>query len=146
MPEVVDARTRTLAVVPLFSGLPHETMKRIAEVACDFEAPAGFVLIEAGTAGSGMFVLEEGRVDVHTHAGHVELGPGEAIGELALLTARGVRTARVQAKTPVRCLAIARDDFQTILDADHGLALWLLETVATRLADAPSGLTSARVE
>ena len=136
MAEVVDARTTTLAVVPLFAGLPQETMRRIAEVACDFDAPAGFVLIESGTPGSGMFVLEQGRVDVHTHAGHVELGPGESIGELALLTSRGVRTARVQAKTPVRCLAISRDDFRTLLDSDHGLALWLLETVATRLADA----------
>jgi CRP-like cAMP-binding protein len=130
----VDSRTRTLVGVPLFSGLPHETMRRIAEAACDFDVPAGQLLIEANAPGSGMFVIEEGTVEVHTHTGNYALGAGEAIGELALLTAEGVRTARVQATTPVRALAIARDDFQTILADDHGLALWLLKTVAGRLA------------
>jgi CRP-like cAMP-binding protein len=131
----MDARTRTLAGVPMFSGVPVETMRRIAEAACDFDVPAGHVLIEANMPGSGMFVIAEGAVEVQTHTGTFELGPGEAIGELALLTAEGVRTARARATTPVRALALARDDFRTILADDHGLALWLLETVATRLAD-----------
>jgi CRP-like cAMP-binding protein len=130
----VEARTRTLASVPLFSGVPAETMRRIAEAACDFDCPAGQLLIEANAPGSGMFVIEEGSVEVQTHTGTFQLGPGEAIGEIALLTAEGLRTARVRAATPVRALALARDDFRTILADDHGLALWLLETVATRLA------------
>jgi CRP-like cAMP-binding protein len=136
----VEARARTIGAVPLFAGLPHETMMRVAAVAAVFDAPSGHVLIEANTAGSGMFVIENGVVEVHTRSRTLQLGAGEAVGELALLTARGLRSARVQAKTRVRCLAIARDDFQTILADDHPLALWLLETVATRLADVSSGV------
>ena len=142
MPASLAARTRTLSDVPLFQGLPQATMRRIARVAADFEVPAGHVLIEANTAGSGMFVLEEGVVLVQMRGRKaLELGPGQAVGELALLTAAGLRTARVQAKTPVRCLAIARDDFRTLLAEEPKLTLWLLETVATRLAraSAPSG-------
>ena len=135
----VDSRTRTLIAVPLFSGLPDDTMRRIAEVACDFDAPAGQLLIEANAPGSGMFVIEEGTVEVHTHTGTFKLGPGECIGELALLTAEGVRSARAQAVTPVRALALARDDFREILDDDHGLALWLLEIVARRLVQVSAG-------
>jgi CRP-like cAMP-binding protein len=132
----VAARVRTLHGVPLFQGLPQATMRRIAQAASHFEAPAGHVLIEANTAGSGMFVLESGRVVVQTRGRRpLELGPGQALGELALLTAKGVRSARVQAITPVRCLAIGRDDFRTLLDEEPKLVLWLLETVATRLAD-----------
>jgi CRP-like cAMP-binding protein len=138
----VEARTRTLVAVPLFSGLPHETMLRIAEVACDFEVPAGQLLIEANQPGSGMFVIEEGSVEVHSHTGTFHIGPGEAIGELALLTAEGVRSARAQATTPVRALARARDDVRTILDHDHPLALWLLEIVARRLAEVSAGQTA----
>jgi CRP-like cAMP-binding protein len=138
----VDSRTRTLIAVPLFSGLPDDTMRRIAEVACDFDVPAGQLLIEANAPGSGMFVIEEGTVEVHTHTGTFRLGPGECIGELALLTAEGVRSARAQATTPVRALAIARDDFRAILDDDHGLALWLLEIVARRLVQVSAGQTS----
>ena len=129
-------RRRTISVVPLFAGLPEETISRIAACATAFDVPAGHVLIETEMAGSGMFVIADGVVEVHTRTRTVELGAGQAVGELALLTERGVRSARVQAKTPVRCLAIARDDFQSILADDHGLALWLLETVATRLAEA----------
>ena len=111
-------------------------MQRIAQAASHFEAPEGHVLIEANTAGSGMFVLEEGRVVVQMRGRRpLELGPGQALGELALLTAKGVRSARVQAMTPVRCLAIARDDFRTLLEQEPTLVLWLLETVATRLAE-----------
>jgi CRP-like cAMP-binding protein len=137
VPASIAARTRTISGVPLFQGLPHATMRRIAWVAADFEVPAGHILIEASTAGSGMFVIEEGVVVVQTRSRRaLELGPGEAVGELALLTAAGLRTARVQAKTPVRCFAIARDDFRTLLTQEPKLTLWLLETVATRLADA----------
>jgi CRP-like cAMP-binding protein len=132
----IAARTRTLSDVPLFQGLPQTTMRRIAQVASHFEAPAGQVLIEANTAGSGMFVLEEGRVGVQVRGRRpIELGPGEAFGELALLAAKGVRSARVQATTPVRCLAIARDDFRRLLEQEPKLVLWLLETVATRLSE-----------
>jgi CRP-like cAMP-binding protein len=138
----VESRTRTLVAVPLFSGLPHETMLRIAEAACDFEVPAGQLLIEANTPGSGMFVIEEGSVEIHSHTGTFHAGPGEAIGELALLTAEGVRSARAQAVTPVRALALARDDFRELLDDDHGLALWLLEMVARRLAQVSAGQTA----
>src|SRR4051812_33182101 len=130
---------RTLSAVPLFAGLADETMRRIAEVACDFDVPAGHVLIEANTPGSGMFVIEEGTVLVHAHSGDLELGAGQAVGELALLTASGVRTARVQATTAVRALALARDDFRRLLEGDAKLAIWLLETVATRLSDVARG-------
>jgi CRP-like cAMP-binding protein len=135
MPSSLDARTQTISSIRLFAGLPHETMQRIAELAGPFEVPAGHVLIEANQAGSGMFVIEEGVVEVQTRGRRIELGAGEEIGELALLTAQGLRSARVQAKTPVRCLALARDDFQALLAEDHALALWLLQTVARRLSD-----------
>jgi CRP-like cAMP-binding protein len=132
----LDARMRTLSTVSLFAGLPPETVVRIARCAAPYDVPAGQILIESNTPGAGMFVIEDGVVEVHTHSRTLELGSGECIGELALLTAEGLRSARVQAKTPVRCLAIRRDDFQSILRDDHALALWLLEVVATRLAEA----------
>jgi trk/ktr system potassium uptake protein len=82
-----------------------------------------------------MFVIEEGTVVVQARGRRRrELGAGEAVGELALLTSAGVRTARVQATTPVRCLAVARDDFRRLLLAEPALAVALLEIVATRLA------------
>lgn len=114
-------------------------MERIAGLATDFEAPAGLLLIEANEPGAGMFVIEEGVAAVQTRTGRYELGPGEVVGELALFTAEGVRTARVQAKTDVRCLAVRRDDFCKLLLDEPTVAVALLEVLAERLAAAMTG-------
>ena len=89
-----------LREIPLFADLHDHTLRRIAELSTEFEEPAGWVLVEVGQPGSGMFVLEEGTVEVQTPDGRAwELGAGEFFGELALLTDHP-RNARIRAKTP----------------------------------------------
>ena len=128
-------RTDALARVPVFTGLSRRSLERIARIAKDVELRAGQLLIEPRAKGSGMFVLLDGTVGVGSGRRHVrELGPGDIVGELALLTPDALRTARVRAKTPVRCLAISRDDFRRILTDEPRVAIQVLETVATRLA------------
>jgi voltage-gated potassium channel len=119
--------------IPLFQDLDDEALKLIADLANEFEEPAGWVLIEVGQPGSGMFVLEEGTVEVRTPDGRSwELGPGEFFGELALLTDQP-RKARVQAKTPVRCLAISRSDLSRLLEAEPQIAVAMLPKLAERV-------------
>jgi CRP-like cAMP-binding protein len=128
-------RADALARVPVFSGLSRASLERIARIAKDIELRAGQLLIEPRAKGSGMFVLLDGVVTVGSGGRRVrELGPGDIVGELALLTPDAVRTARVRAKTPVRCLAITRNDFRRILSEEPRVAIQVLETVATRLA------------
>lgn len=119
----------------IFAGLSDEELQRVAEVASEVEFGQGHVLTEGGQFGSGMFVLIEGRVAVHARGADVELGPGEVIGELALLRRDARRIARVQALTPVRCLAIAREPFRALIASDVHLAVALLESVADRVPD-----------
>ena len=45
------------------------------------------------------------------------------------------RAARVRAKTEIRCLAIARHDFQAILESEPGLAIHMLRALAQRLVE-----------
>jgi CRP-like cAMP-binding protein len=83
-----------------------------------------------------MFVIEEGRVVVEGHGGfQTELGPGEFVGELTLLVPDAHRVARVRAATDVRALAIRRDDFTALLEAEPALAVAMLPTLARRLVD-----------
>lgn len=63
----------------------------------------------------------------------VELGPGEFFGELAILDDGALRSARVSASTPVRCLALRREDFENLLESEPKMALTLLRTLARRL-------------
>jgi CRP-like cAMP-binding protein len=120
--------------VSIFSRLDDAAMAKLTEISTDFDAPAGQTLIEANAPGSGMFVLDSGTVIVEAHERTAELGPGEYFGELALLTDEGLRTARVRAKTDVRCLAISREDFSDLLRAEPTLAVEILEAVATQHA------------
>jgi CRP/FNR family cyclic AMP-dependent transcriptional regulator len=119
--------------IPLFAELDDAALTRVAELATEFEAQAGHVLVEVGQPGSGMFVLEEGTVTVELPDGRErDLEPGEFFGEIALLTDHP-RNARVQAKTPVRCLAISRTDFARLLQEEPQIGLAMLPKLAARI-------------
>jgi CRP-like cAMP-binding protein len=129
-----------LRAIPILAGLDDAGLERVAELATEFEAPAKHVLIEAGREGSGMFVIEEGTVTVEVPGGpSVSLGPGEYVGELAILAPGIVRTARVQAFTPIRALAISREDVRTLLDEQPRIGVAMLPVLARRLAALEAG-------
>jgi CRP-like cAMP-binding protein len=129
------ADVETLRRIPLFSDIDDGLLARVADVCTEFEAPAGWVLVEVGQPGSGMFVLESGTVEVELPDGRaVELGPGEFFGEMALLSDQP-RTARVRAVSDVRCVAISRMDFARLLEEEPKIAAAMLAVMAERLAD-----------
>src|SRR5437660_7261301 len=129
------ARVEQLREIPLFAELPEGSLQKIAQLATDFEAPAGQVLTRAYDPGLGMFVIEEGEVVVDLGEREIELGPGEFFGELALLTPEGTRAARVRAVTDVRCLAISREDFSRLLEEAPRIAVAMLPVLARRLSN-----------
>jgi len=65
----------------------------------------------------------------------IELGPGQFFGELALISEDATRTARVQAKTELRCLALDRASFRTLVAEHPEVAASLLEVALGRLAE-----------
>ena len=123
-----------LGAIPLFAELERPQLERVLEVATEVDFPARSVLIERDHPGSGLFVILDGTVAVEVPYGTVELGPNEVVGELSLLV-DVPRSARVYARTPVRCLAIARAEFTRLLEAEPRIALPLLGAVARRLAE-----------
>ena len=118
-----------LRSIPLFADLDEDSLSRLAAAATEVEAPAGRALIERGRPGAGLFVLEHGQVTVEAPEGVRELGPGEVFGERSLLGDSIHRTARVRAKTNVRCLVIGRADLEQLLDEDPRL-VYLLRGLA----------------
>ena len=111
-----------LGSLPLFADLDDAQLDRLAAATTEFEAPAGQALIERGGPGSGIFVLEEGQAVVEAREGERELGPGDVFGERALLGEEIERTARVRARTDVRCLAIGRPEIERLIAEDPRVA------------------------
>jgi CRP-like cAMP-binding protein len=88
--------------------LDEEIVQRLMELGTECEFHAGQVMIHLGEPGSGLFLITQGTVFVRAPEGESEHGPGEVVGELALLTRDGIRSAQVTAKTDVRAVAIDR--------------------------------------
>ena len=130
----VSGRLAALRSVPLFEHLPDKALRRIMKLAGELEAARGQVLVQPRTAGSGLFVVEEGQVVVETPKQRFELGPGEFFGELSLLTDRE-RSARVRALSDVKCLCISRADFSSMLHTEPELAVSMLQILAHRIID-----------
>ena len=130
----MPARVEDLRTIPLFSKLKPEALEQLAAAATEAHTPAGQPLTQPGAAGSGMFFVVEGTVEVEARETWRELGPGDFFGELALLTEDGTRTARVRAKTDVRCIAFDRAAFEDLVRLHPDIAATLLETALTRLA------------
>jgi len=129
-----------LRALPLFSSLGDDALLRVADKVVELDVPAGRVLVHAGDPGSGLFVILSGTAVVEARGETmIEVGPGEFVGELAVLVPEATRSARVRAKTDVRCLAIFAGDFEQLLEDEPRIAVAMLPVLAERLWNARSG-------
>src|SRR6266536_6707168 len=132
---MADAPVAALRSTPLLAGLSARSLGRVARATKEIEVPAGHVLVQPGTKGTGMFFIADGTAVVETKRRHRELGPGDFFGELALMRRDATRTARVRAKTPLRCLALDRASFRKLTAEHPDVAASLLEIALARLAE-----------
>ena len=128
-------RMLLLRRVPLFSQLAPEDLQRVALSASEHLYPAGEALVREGDPGDELVVLIEGTVTVVRADGEVirSYGPGDHIGELAVLWERP-RAATVVADPPaVRGLVISGIGLKAILRERPDAAMAMLATLAERL-------------
>src|SRR5262245_66673789 len=107
MPLRTDARVELLREIPLFAHCTRKELGEIARVAEEIDVPAGAVLIREGEEGHDFYVVVDGALDIGKEGGGRvdEAGPGDFVGEMALLSRRP-RNATVTAATPVTLLRI----------------------------------------
>jgi CRP-like cAMP-binding protein len=102
--------------------MTSDDLELLGTVGAEANVAAGQVLIERGQHGAGLYVILEGTVVVEAPEGTRDLGPGAVVGERALLSTDGLRTARVQATSDLRVLAIDRSRFEQLCADDPGFA------------------------
>jgi len=126
-----------LAGVPLFAELTPEEISRIAAAATRAREPAGMLFSKEGERGDELVIVLDGEVEVR-HDGRVlaTLGPGEFVGEVALLDDGARRTATVVARTPVVVAYLGRYEFER-LTATNPALLEAIEATRRRRTDSP---------
>jgi MFS family permease len=126
-------RLALLQRTPIFAPLPGGTLENLAARLIPLAYEPGAEIIREGDPGDRFYLVSEGRVDVKAKGAHIAgLGPGDYVGEIALL--RDVpRTATVTALTPVKMFALERDDFLRAVTGHASSKEALEATVASRL-------------
>ncbi|WP_413206163.1 cyclic nucleotide-binding domain-containing protein [Rhodospirillum sp. A1_3_36] len=118
-------------------GLPvkPETMAALRRVAVRRTIPAGTVILTEGDRTNAFFLIKEGVISVYRLTEHgdadgsadngervlTDLGPGEALGEMAVLDGLP-RSASARAKTEVVLEEVQPNDLLSEPDGDHLLA------------------------
>lgn len=88
---------RAFHAIPMFAALTDEETFEILRICRAHNKPAGSVLFRQGQAGDSAYVIESGSVDVVLDDNSrrdviARLGPGDVLGELALIDP-GLRSA-----------------------------------------------------
>lgn len=97
-----------MAADAILGTVNEEDLRRLKEIGSELAFSAGQMLIERGKPGTGLFVVVDGTVVVEAPEGTRELGPGAVVGERALLSDDGLRTARVRAVTDGAVVTVER--------------------------------------
>ena len=141
-----------LARVPLFEELAPDEIAWIAEAAHMRTFAEGEHLFEIGEPGRSLFVLTAGTVQVlhpnrATSFQLARVGPGEFIGEMALLD-DSPRSATAKAICEVESLVLDKADFHKLVRTHPDVGLHLLSVMARRMRKADeqiSGLNNKAV-
>lgn len=135
-----------LADVPLLAGADERTLAQLVQHLRPVSVEAGEIVIGQGDPADRLYLVRSGRLRVLVEDAEGlravrELGPGAAIGELALLTGTP-RSATVQAVRDSELLELDADVFHALLERDPGLAVAVARTLAAQL-QASGGLATA---
>ena len=134
---MAEAPIELLEQVPLFQGLPHETLERIARSFKQRRVSAGDHITSEGAGGAGFFIIGEGTASVDVHGEpRGQLGPGDYFGEVALIDDQALRTATITAETDLVCYGLTPWEFRPLVETNAEIAWKLLQVMAKRLREA----------
>src|SRR5581483_12471549 len=129
----------TFAAAPLFAGVPAAARAQLESRMRRVDFVPQTTIVREGAAGDSAFVIISGRVAVRRRDPQsgfefvlTELGPGEIVGDLALLTGHP-RSATVVALDATSCGVLTRADFEAVVQAFPSVGLALMASLAERL-------------
>jgi CRP-like cAMP-binding protein len=106
---------KRIAAFRAFADLPSAEIDELAAALTEINIEPGAKVVTVDDFGTAIYFIEQGEADVSVDSGELSsaLGPGDTFGEIALLLT-GERTATVVARTRMRLLSLAGQDFERI--------------------------------
>lgn len=136
----VDRDEDLLESLPLFAGLDADALADLRASTEEIDLTAGSYLFREGDAADSLYVVCHGRLQaVQQGVAIRELGRGEVIGELGLLTG-APRSAAIRAVRDSTLVRLTKSQFDKI--ADVRVLGALVRELATRLHQLPPPATS----
>ncbi len=138
--------------VPLFSSLSRRDICLLEKISKRLELPAGTILFKEGEISDRLYVIAEGELEIVKAFGTPDeivlkaCSAGECFGEKCFLKPNELRSATLRAKTKVRLIEIARDDFELLLLDRPGIAQEILRSLSQRRVDAESSFIGSLAE
>ena len=131
-------RAPFLSRSPLFAGLPHRMLGRLATRFLEKAYHAGEVVFHEGDPGRALFVVAEGTVEITQTTSRGEhvvrtLGAGDAFGELALID-EAPRSGSARVAGPTRLLILYKTDFDALMEGEARIAVVVLHNLSRVLA------------
>ena len=144
-PDRPESSAEFLSRVPLFADLDTSLRDVVAERAGTLRLPAGEWLFREGDPGDAMYVVRAGRLEVVAANDSVlrELGRGDAVGELAIVTGTP-RSASVRAARDTDLIVIERSEFERLLHEGPELSLALNRVLGRQLRESRGVQPAAR--
>jgi CRP-like cAMP-binding protein len=117
----LSRRLDLLSSLPSFEWIPARLLRELCEMLSAAVYQDGEVIVREKEVGDRMFLIESGNVQVSVQGapGEVSLGrmgPGEAFGEIALVSEPKIRRATVTALGQVVVLALLSSELDRICD------------------------------
>lgn len=123
---------RILQEFPLFRSLSPRVLSQVADRMELQQFEPGMDIIRQGEIGKEFFVIARGDVDIIVDGKNVNvLGRGSFFGEVSLIKEQP-RNATVRSKSNAICFVLAKEDFQSVLNASASFEQELRQAIFDR--------------
>jgi len=120
----------------MFANLSADQLKKLAALFEEKTFRADEVIFKQGTEGDSFFIIQEGFVEIVVERERtlVNLGPGQIVGEMALVD-RGTRSATVRAATDATIVYLmSSEKFEELCETDTAIGYRVMRNIAADLS------------
>jgi len=133
-------RVFLLKSLSVFRETPETVLAEIVHLMVEINIPAGTIIVQEGEAGDCMYIIYDGKVNIHKQKKKlVELGEKDFFGELALLDTE-TRSASATALTDCVLFRIDQEPFYDMMESRPEVVKGVIKILCKRIRESNQNL------